>query len=427
MRRGELLQALEGGGLLDRLEPVYGADAAGAARRLADLTRGYAGVFPGGEEEDVRLFSVPGRTELGGNHTDHQWGRCLAGSVDLDTIACAAPNGTNMVRIQSRNHRMAEVSLDDLSVHPAETGSSVSLVRGVAARLREMGHAVGGFNAYTTTRVLRSSGLSSSAAFEVMVGTIMNHLFCGGVLTPLQLAQVGQYAENVYYGKPCGLMDQLACASGGVIAIDFADPAAPSLRQVQVDLEREGYALVIVDAGAGHADLTEEYAAIPREMGAAAACLGKERLGQATYEQFLEALPRVRSACGDRALLRAMHFFQDDRRAAEQCAALERGDFPAFLRLVRRSGRSSFMNLQNVITCRDSREQPLAVLLALAEELLEGEGACRVHGGGFAGTIQAFVPLDRVERFTQGMEALTGAGSCHVLSIRGTGAAQLVS
>ena len=179
MRRGELLQALEGGGLLDRLEPVYGADAAGAARRLADLTRGYAGVFPGGEEEDVRLFSVPGRTELGGNHTDHQWGRCLAGSVNLDTIACAAPNGTNMVRIQSRNHRMAEVSLDDLSVHPAETGSSVSLVRGVAARLREMGRAVGGFNAYTTTRVLRSSGLSSSAAFEVMVGTIMNDLFCG--------------------------------------------------------------------------------------------------------------------------------------------------------------------------------------------------------------------------------------------------------
>ena len=427
MRRGELLQALEGGGLLDRLEPVYGADAAGAARRLADLTRGYAGVFPGGEEEDVRLFSVPGRTELGGNHTDHQWGRCLAGSVNLDTIACAAPNGTNMVRIQSRNHRMAEVSLDDLSVHPAETGSSVSLVRGVAARLREMGHAVGGFNAYTTTRVLRSSGLSSSAAFEVMVGTIMNHLFCGGVLTPLQLAQVGQYAENVYYGKPCGLMDQLACASGGVIAIDFADPAAPSLRQVQVDLEREGYALVIVDAGAGHADLTEEYAAIPREMGAVAACLGRERLGQATYEQFLEELPRVRSTCGDRALLRAMHFFQDDRRAAEQCAALERGDLAAFLRLVRRSGRSSFMNLQNVITCRDSREQPLAVLLALAEELLEGEGACRVHGGGFAGTIQAFVPLDRVERFTQGMEALTGADSCHVLSIRGTGAAQLVS
>ena len=347
--------------------------------------------------------------------------------MDLDTIACAAPNGTSMVRIQSRNHRMAEVSLDDLSVHPAETGSSVSLVRGVAARLREMGYAVGGFNAYTTTRVLRSSGLSSSAAFEVMVGTIMNHLFCGGVLTPLQLAQVGQYAENVYYGKPCGLMDQLACASGGVIASDFADPAAPSLRQVQVDLEREGYALVIVDAGAGHADLTEEYAAIPREMGAAAACLGRERLGQATYEQFLEELPRVRSTCGDRALLRAMHFFQDDRRAAEQCAALERGDLPAFLRLVRRSGRSSFMNLQNVITCRDSREQPLAVLLALAEELLEGEGACRVHGGGFAGTIQAFVPLDRVERFTQGMEALTGAGSCHVLSIRGTGAAQLVS
>ncbi len=420
MRQEELLQALEGGGLLDRLEPVYGEDAAGAARRLADLIRGYAGVFPGGEE-DVLLFSVPGRTELGGNHTDHQWGRCLAGSVNLDTIACAAPNGTNLVRIQSRNHRMAEVSLDDLSIRPAESGSSVSMVRGVAARLREMGYTVGGFNAYTTTRVLRSSGLSSSAAFEVLVGTMMNHLFCGGVLTPLQLAQAGQYAENVYYGKPCGLMDQLACASGGVIAIDFADPASPVLRQVQVDLTKEGYALVIVDAGASHADLTEEYAAIPREMGEVAVCFGRERLSQVPYGQFLKELPRVRSACGDRALLRAMHFFQDDRRAA-----LERGDFQDFLRLVRRSGRSSFMNLQNVATCRDSREQPLAVLLALAEELLEGRGACRVHGGGFAGTIQAFVPLDRTEAFTRGMEALAGAGACHVLSIRSTGAAVLL-
>lgn len=426
MRRGELLRRLESGELLDRLEPVYGGDAAGAARRLADLARGYAGTFPG-EDEEVFLFSVPGRTELGGNHTDHQWGRCLAGSVNLDTIACASPNGTNLVRIQSRNHRMAEVSLDDLSVHPAESGNSVSLVRGVAARLREMGYTVGGFNAYTTTRVLRSSGLSSSAAFEVLVGTMMNHLYCGGALTPLQLAQVGQYAENVYYGKPCGLMDQLACASGGVIAIDFADPAAPSLRQVQVDLAKEGYALVIVDAGANHADLTEEYAAIPREMGEVSARFGRERLSQVPYEQFLAELPRVRSACGDRAVLRAMHYFQDDRRAAEQCAALERGDFQTFLRLVRQSGRSSFMYLQNVVTCRDSREQPLAVLLALAEELLEGQGACRVHGGGFAGTIQAFVPLDRVERFTRGMEALAGAGSCHILSIRSAGAALLVS
>lgn len=427
MRRGELLRCLESGALLDRLEPVYGEDAAGAARRLADLTRGYAGVFPGGEEEDVFLFSVPGRTELGGNHTDHQWGRCLAGSVDLDTIACASPNGTNLVRIQSRNHRMAEVSLDDLSVRPAESGNSVSLVRGVAARLREMGCAVGGFNAYTTTRVLRSSGLSSSAAFEVLVGTMMSHLFCGGVLTPLQLAQAGQYAENVYYGKPCGLMDQLACASGGVVAIDFADPASPVLRQVQVDLAKEGYALVIVDAGANHADLTEDYAAIPREMGAVAACFGRERLSQVPYDRFLAELPRVRAACGDRAVLRAMHFFQDDRRAAEQCAALERKDFQAFLRLVRQSGRSSCMNLQNVATYRDSREQPLAVLLALAEELLEGQGACRVHGGGFAGTIQAFVPADQVVRFTRGMEAVAGQGACHVLSIRSTGAALLVS
>ena len=427
MRRDDLLKGLESGALLPRLEPVYGSGAADAARRLTELVREYAGVFPAAPEDDVWLFSAPGRTELGGNHTDHQHGRCLAGSVDLDTIACVVPNRTNTIRIQSRHHSMAVVSLDDLSVRPDETGSSPSLVRGVAARLRELGFTVGGFDAYTTTRVLRGSGLSSSAAFEVLTGTIMNHLFCGGALTPVQLAQTGQYAENVYFGKPCGLMDQLACACGGVIAIDFADPKAPALRQVQVDLAKEGHALVIVDAGASHADLTEDYAAIPREMGQAAAHFGREHLAEVPYDQFLRELPAVRAACGDRAVLRAMHFFHDDRRAAAQCEALEKGDFAAFLRLVRQSGRSSFMYLQNAAAYRDPREQPVALLLALAEELLEGEGACRVHGGGFAGTIQVFVPLPRLEGFIRGMEALTGAGSCHVLSIRSAGSVLLIS
>jgi len=427
MRRDDLLKGIESGALLPRLEPVYGSEAVNASQRLRELVEEYAEAFPTAPEDDVWLFSAPGRTELGGNHTDHQHGRCLAGSVNLDTIACVVPNHTNTIRIQSRHHKMAVVSLDDLSVRPEESGSSPSLVRGVTARLQALGYTAGGFDAYTTTQVLRGSGMSSSAAFEVLTGTIMNHLFCRGELTPLQVAQAGQYAENVYFGKPCGLMDQLACACGGVIAIDFADPERPTLRQVQVDLAKEGYALVIVDAGASHADLKGDYAAIPQEMGQAAAHFGEKYLSDVPYSQFLQDLPAVRAACGDRAVLRAMHFFHDDRRAAAQCEALEKNDFAEFLRLVNQSGRSSFMYLQNVSTYRDPREQTLAMLLALAEELLDGEGACRVHGGGFAGTIQAFVPLTRLEYFTQRMEALSGKGSCHAISIRNAGAALLIS
>ena len=427
MRRGDLLKGLEDGGLLSRLEPVYGSDAPNAASRLLELAQEYAGTFPCGEETDVRLFSTPGRTELGGNHTDHQRGHCLAAAVGLDTIACAAPNGSHVIRIKSRHHRMAEVDLDHLDIQDVETGSSPSLVRGVAARLTQMGYTIGGFDAYTTTRVLRGSGLSSSAAFEVLVCTIMNHLFCGGQLSPIQLAQVGQYAENVYYGKPCGLLDQLSCACGGIIAAGFQDPAHPTVRRVHVDLAAHGYALCIVDAGASHASLIEDYASIPQEMRQAAACFGKEVLGDVPYSDFQQALPAVRTACGDRAVLRALHFYQDDQRVARQLEALEQNDFSSFLRLVRQSGRSSFMYLQNVSTYRDSRFQPMAVLLAQAEELLGDRGACRIHGGGFAGTIQAFVPLDLLDAFTRRMEALTREGACYTLAIRSAGAVCLVA
>ena len=427
MRRGELLRGLEDGSLLPRLEPVYGSDAAGAAQRLLELTREYAGTFPCGDDTDTWLFSTPGRTELGGNHTDHQRGHCLAAAVELDTIACAAPNGSHMIRIKSRHHRLAEVDLDRLDVMDAETGSSPSLVRGVAARLKQMGHTIGGFDAYTTTRVLRGSGLSSSAAFEVLACTIMDHMFCGGRLSPVQLAQVGQYAENVYYGQPCGLLDQLSCACGGVIAAGFQDPDHPSVRQIDVDLAAQGYALCIVDAGASHASLIEDYASIPREMEQAAAYFGKEVLGEVSYEDFQRELPAVRAACGDRAALRAIHFYQDDRRVARQLEALEKKDLNTFLRLVRQSGRSSFMYLQNVSTHRDSRIQPMAVLLAQAEELLGDRGACRIHGGGFAGTIQAFVPLDLLETFTRRMEALTREGSCYILNIRSSGSVCLIA
>ena len=426
MRRGELLRELEQGGLPERLEPVYGKDAPSAAYRLRELMLEYGETFPCSDDAETLLFSTPGRTELGGNHTDHQHGHGLAASVNLDTIACVVPNNSQTIRIKSRHHRLAEVDLSDLSVKKEETGNSVSLLRGVAARLTQLGYTMGGFDAYTTTRVLRGSGLSSSAAFEVLTATIMNQLFCGGTLSSTELAKVGQYAENVYFGKPCGLMDQMACATGGVIVIDFKDPDNPDLRRVQVDLSRFGHALCIIDTRASHADLTADYAAITQEMRQVAACFGREILRDVSFDQFRESLATVRATCGDRAALRAYHFFRDDQRVLLECDALEKGDFDTFLHHVRQSGRSSFMYLQNVSNYRESRSQPVALLLALAEDLLEGRGACRVHGGGFAGTIQAFVPLDILSSFVAGMEAVAGQGACHVLSFRNVGSVPLV-
>ena len=426
MRRGDLLRALESGALLDRLAPVYGKDAPSAAYRLRELALEFQETFPCDDDAETLLFSTPGRTELGGNHTDHQHGHGLAASVNLDTIACVVPNGSRTIRVKSRHHRMAEVDLDELSRRPEETGNSVSLVRGVAARISQLGYQVGGFDAYTTTRVLRGSGLSSSAAFEVLVSTILSHTYNGGSVDAVEIAKYAQYAENVYFGKPCGLMDQMACATGGVIVIDFKDPDNPDLRRVQVDLSRFGHALCIIDTRASHADLTADYAAITQEMRQVAACFGREILRDVSFDQFRESLATVRATCGDRAALRAIHFFQDDRRVELERRALEAGDMDAFLHHVRQSGRSSFMYLQNVSNYRESRSQPIALLLAVAEDLLAGRGACRVHGGGFAGTIQAFVPTDALESFVAGMETVTGQGACHVLNFRPVGTTVLV-
>lgn len=426
MKRGQLLTQLADGSLIPNLAPVYGSDAPAAAARLLELTEEFAGTFPCGGDTRTLLFSAPGRTELGGNHTDHQHGHGLAASVDLDTIACVCPNDTSVIRIKSRHHRMAEIDLNDLAVHPEEADRSVSLLRGVAARFRQLGYALGGFDAYTTTRVLRGGGLSSSAAFEVLVATILNHLFCGDALTATEIAQTAQYAENVYFGKPCGLLDQLACATGGVLAVDFRNLDRPRIRRVQVDLASQGYAMCIVDTRASHSDLTADYAAIIQEMRAVAACLDCEVLGQADAARFRRELPRIRALCGDRAVLRAHHFFTEDARVSRQCDALEAGDLPLFLELVRQSGLSSYMYLQNVSTYRDSRCQPMALLLALAEDLLGNRGACRVHGGGFAGTIQAFVPLDLLPAFTAEMEAVAGPGTCYALRIRSSGSVPLI-
>ena len=402
-----------------------GRSAADCRARYARLVEGFTAAFGGGERE-FAFYSAPGRTELGGNHTDHQHGRVLAASVDLDVIALAAPNGTNTVRVLSEGFKMDVVDLARLTPVEEETNHSASLIRGVCAAFAAKGWPVQGFDAYTTSAVLKGSGLSSSAAFEVLIGNIANHLFAGGAETPVTIAQIGQYAENVFFGKPSGLLDQMASSVGGVVAMDFADPAAPVVRPLSLDLAGQGYALCIVDTGADHADLTGEYAAIPAEMKAVAAALGGQVLRDVPKEAFYKALPSLRKELGDRALLRAFHFYADDERAALQAQALAAGEFDRYLRLVRESGESSFDYLQNVF-CRSKpvEEQPVALALALAGTLLAGRGAYRVHGGGFAGTIQAYVPLDFVPAFKAGMEALLGEGMCHVVSIRPVGGLHL--
>ena len=373
----------------------------------------------------TRFFSAPGRTELGGNHTDHQHGRVLAAAVELDARAAVSLNGTSVIRLYSEGYpALYQVDLHEPDVRPEEKNTAAALIRGVAAGFIRRGYRVEGFDAYVRSTVLPGSGLSSSAAFEVLLGTAMNGLFSCGA-SAVEIARIAQYAENTYFGKPCGLMDQMASSVGGCVAIDFADPAAPRITPVDFDFAACGHKLCIIDSGASHADLTDEYAAIPAELSAVCAVFGKEVLRQVDEKAFYARLPEVRAAAGDRAVLRAMHFFEENRRVVDQVAALERGDFPAFLRYVNESGLSSQTLLQNVIPTGAAAHQEVALALALARRLLGGRGAVRVHGGGFAGTIQVFVPDDLLDAFRGGMEAVLGAGSCHVLSIRAAGGTEL--
>ena len=365
-------------------------------------------------------FSAPGRTEIGGNHTDHQRGRVLAAAVNLDTRAAVRRNGTGTIRIQSEGYPLCQIDLHDTAPIETERGTTAALIRGVAAWMLERGCPVEGFDAYVTSSVLPGSGLSSSAAFEVLIGAIINGLFGGG-FTPAQLAIAGQFAENVYFGKPCGLMDQMASAVGGLVAIDFG-PENPVVTKVDFDFSACGHALCIIDTGADHANLTGEYASIPAEMKKIADYFGRDVLSQVQEDAFFRHIPALRQYCSDRAVLRAIHFFEENNRVPQQVAALERGDFTAFLGLVNESGHSSWQYLQNVIA--HPHRQEMALTLALCRRLLNGQGACRVHGGGFAGTVQAFVPEDRLESFRSGIEAVLGQGTCHVLNIRPTGAIQ---
>ena len=389
--------------------------------RATEVMNGFEKTFGVKEDTLAALCSAPGRTEICGNHTDHQHGHVLAAAVNLDFLACVSPNGTQTVHFQSEVWPMTTVDLSDLEQQEAEKETTASLVRGVMAELAKAGYTIGGFDMYAVSNVLPGSGLSSSAACEILLGVAGNHLFCQDELDAVTLAKIGQKAENQYFGKPSGLMDQTASSVGDAVAIDFADPSAPIVRSVTANLEELGLALCIVDCGADHAALTGEYASIPREMEKVAAFFGKKVLREVQEEEVLKAMPQLRRAVGDRAVLRALHFYADDRRAVEEADALERRDRDAFLQLVKESGRSSWELLQNITPAGAVEAQYMAIALEAAEIALNGKGACRVHGGGFAGTIQAFVPTESVSEFCEKMELMLRKGCCHVLNIRPTG------
>ncbi|MBL7973036.1 MAG: galactokinase [Prolixibacteraceae bacterium] len=377
--------------------------------------------------DDVSLFSSPGRTEIGGNHTDHNYGRVLAGAVNLDNIAVAASNGTNTIRIKSVGYPEFQVDLASLEIDPAQFYTSSSLVKGIAARMKEKGYTIGGFDACIEGRVPKGSGLSSSASFEVLIGAIINHLFNDGKMSAVENGIIGQWSENNFFGKPCGLMDQTACSVGGLITIDFEDPSKPIVKEVDFDFVKTGFALVITDVGGGHDDAASqaEYASLPTEMKAVAAELGAKVLRQVTLEQIVEKMPEIRKKTGDRALLRAYHFQGDNARVVDQVAALENNDFQSFLKMVVESGYSSYMYNQNIFDVVHKDEQVVSLALALSEMILKGKGAWRVHGGGFGGTIQAFVPQDLLDKYVSTLEHVYGKGSCHKLFIRAKGSIKL--
>ncbi|MBQ3045390.1 MAG: galactokinase [Clostridia bacterium] len=379
-----------------------------------------------GADREVSVFSAPGRTEVCGNHTDHNHGVVLAASVNLDAVAVAGKNDENIVRVKSEGYKMDVVDLSDLGVMPAERGKSASLVRGVCAGFRNRGYEIGGFDAATASDVLSGSGLSSSAAFEVLLGTMLNHLYNDGKISPVEIAQIAQFSENEYFGKPCGLMDQMACSVGGFVMIDFKDPAVPVINKLNFDFGSCGHALCIVDTGGNHADLTDEYAAVRCEMESVASKFGKAVLRDVDRAEFEKNISVVRDSAGDRAVLRAMHFYNENERVAKQAAALGNGDFEAFKALVVESGASSYMYNQNVYTCAAPSCQPVSIALAMCQDILVGKGAWRVHGGGFAGTIQAFVPMDLLDEFKTKICAVFGEKSCYVLNIRPEGGIKVI-
>ncbi len=401
---------------------LYGeANVAHQVDRYLHILDGFAEKF--GADRDVTLFSVPGRTEISGNHTDHNNGCVLAAAVDLDIITVASKKEEPSITFFSEGFSDDTIDLNTIGVDPEKFYTSESILAGTVDAFRRRALKVGGFDAYATSNVFKGSGLSSSAAYEVMVGNILSHFYNDGVVESPELAKIGQEAENIFFGKPCGLMDQTACAVGSFVYIDFADPRAPIIEKLPFDLGAAGYSLCIVNTGGNHADLNDDYASVPAEMKGVARKLGKEVLRDVTYEQLLCEIPALRKTLGDRAILRAIHYLGENERVNAQRAALQANDIDGFFAGVTASGNSSYKRLQNVYTTKNVEEQGLSLAITLAENFLCGKkAACRVHGGGFAGTIQAFVPQDLLQGFCDLMDGVFGQGACHILSIRPYGA-----
>lgn len=419
------IEELKNGGFAERLKKVYitESEAEMQTERYISLAKDFEEIF--GNKDGIRFFSAPGRTEVGGNHTDHNHGRVLAAGINLDAVAITSKNDENIVRVKSRGYKMDTVDISDLSVIDADMGHSIALVRGMCDGFRKRGYKIGGFDACTVSSVLSGSGLSSSAAFEVLVGTCLNYLYNDGQVDAVTIAQIAQFAENVHFGKPCGLMDQMASSVGGFITIDFADPENPVIEKVDFDFAACGHALCIVDTKGNHADLTDEYAAIRTEMESVASHFGKKVLRETDEAEFYKNIPGVREKFGDRAVLRAIHFFCDNARVVSEVEALRKGNFDEFKRLICESGASSYMYNQNVYSVKKPAEQPVALGLAISEQVLKNKGAYRVHGGGFAGTIQAFVPNELLSTYKNAVESVFGEGSCYVLLIRPLGGTEV--
>lgn len=418
-----MIRSLKTPEVMERLLHLYGS----RDGMLVEQTARYTSLLKRHEEffhaeTPVLMVSAPGRTEIGGNHTDHNRGRVLAASVNLDTLAAVSAREDMVVHVHSDGYPAMTIDLGSLDKRPEEEGTTAALIRGVAARMTELGYIIGGFDAVITSTVASGSGLSSSAAFEVMTCAILDALYNGFGMDSKVRAKIGQYAENVYFGKPSGLLDQMASAFGGLVTVDFRHDD-PDVRPMSYDFARKGYALVVVGTGGSHDDLTDEYAAIPAEMKQVAACFHEENLRRVRPEEFFGAIATLRDKVSDRAVLRALHFFEENERVVRQVEALERDDLDAFFKEIIASGRSSYMYLQNVYAQKRPTEQSLSVALAMAEHMLEGKGAWRIHGGGFAGTTLNFVPQRELTAFIDTMEAVFGPHSCHVLDIRPEGAA----
>ena len=408
---------------LSRLLSVYGDEATCQQERFFSLAETFEKDF--NCEADVRFFSAPGRTEVGGNHTDHNNGKVLAAAINLDAIAAVAERNDGIICVNSQGYSPITVDTANLNIVDEEAGKSSALIRGICARFNELGYKYGGFNASVTSCVLSGSGLSSSAAYEVLIGTILNYLYNDGKISAVEIAQISQYAENVYFKKPCGLMDQTACSVGGFVKIDFEDTSAPVIDKVDFDIAKHGYDLCIVDTGGNHADLTGDYAAIRLEMNSVAEYFGKSVLRQVDEKEVFENIGDIRKKTGDRAIERAIHFYNENKRVERLSKALSDGDFDEFKNTIIESGKSSYMYNQNCFTISAPNEQPVALALCVSEELLKGKGAYRVHGGGFAGTIQAFVPVEETENYVSSMRRIFGENSCYILKVRSHGGCEI--